>query len=318
MPWVKVDDHFDEHPKLAAVGPLGWGFWLAGLAYSNRNLTDGFIPWSKALSLASFEVIGPDQDYRILALADAADPDGVQPASIVTVEWVFDLLVSAGLWERVANGFHIHDYDQYQPSREAVLAEREAARERMQKVRSARSANTDRSSPEVRPNNRRSSPNPVPVPVPVPSLSPPMSEKDTPLPPKGGSARASRKPDLAGFDQFWRFYPRRVSRADAEKAWAKLNREERGAAIAAIQAQLAWPCFTESPPDKQPHPATWLNGRRWEDEPPQVAIRSPASKSNGTYVNPITEWRRQQEAGRADSMPDAIETHFRVAEGQPR
>jgi hypothetical protein len=27
------------------VSPTVWGVWLAGLAYANRNLTDGFIPW---------------------------------------------------------------------------------------------------------------------------------------------------------------------------------------------------------------------------------------------------------------------------------
>lgn len=31
MVWVKIDDHFDEHPKMQQIGPLGWGYWLAGL-----------------------------------------------------------------------------------------------------------------------------------------------------------------------------------------------------------------------------------------------------------------------------------------------
>ena len=56
MPWVKIDDHFSEHPKHARVGPPGWGYWLAGLAYANRNLTDGFIPHAVAYSLATWTV----------------------------------------------------------------------------------------------------------------------------------------------------------------------------------------------------------------------------------------------------------------------
>ena len=28
MPWIKVDDHFDEHPKIAKCGPLGIAMWL--------------------------------------------------------------------------------------------------------------------------------------------------------------------------------------------------------------------------------------------------------------------------------------------------
>ena len=44
MPWVRIDDGYADHPKMAAVGPLGQALWLAGLAYCNRYLTDGFIP----------------------------------------------------------------------------------------------------------------------------------------------------------------------------------------------------------------------------------------------------------------------------------
>ena len=66
MPWVRVDDHFNEHPKLAKVGPLGWGIWLAGLAYCNRNLTDGFIPLSIAEGFGgSFSTLdSPDKNGR--------------------------------------------------------------------------------------------------------------------------------------------------------------------------------------------------------------------------------------------------------------
>ena len=31
MPWVRLDDHFDEHPKLAEAGPLGLALWVAGM-----------------------------------------------------------------------------------------------------------------------------------------------------------------------------------------------------------------------------------------------------------------------------------------------
>ena len=67
-----------------------------------------------------------------------------------------------------------------------------------------------------------------------------------------------------GFAEFWNAYPRKVAKPDALKAWAKLKPDpDLQAAILdalAIQAR-AWT-------DKKyiPHPATWLNGRRWEDE----------------------------------------------------
>lgn len=106
MTWIKVDDHFDEHPKMAAIGPTGWGVWLGGLAYSNRNLTDGFIPQAIAWRFQAEKVVGQ--------------------------------LVQVGLWSEVAGGFQIHDYAQYQPSREQVFADRKRAAERQKRFRNGR------------------------------------------------------------------------------------------------------------------------------------------------------------------------------------
>lgn len=43
--WVKVDDHFDEHPKWADAPGDSIALWLAALAWCNRNdSTEGYIP----------------------------------------------------------------------------------------------------------------------------------------------------------------------------------------------------------------------------------------------------------------------------------
>lgn len=123
MPWVKIDDHFSEHPKHAMVGPLGWGVWLAGLAYCNRALTDGFIPRSVARTLASFEVV--DREGRVWKLSRTSGMTGHD----IDADWVIGLLVEAGLWEEVPGGYRVHDYLDYQPSRDDVLREREKKRE---------------------------------------------------------------------------------------------------------------------------------------------------------------------------------------------
>lgn len=107
MPWVRIDDHFDEHPKMSRVGPLGWGVWLAGLAYCNRNLTDGFIPWSKARALGSFEIV--DDDGRIWEISRSSGLAGED----VTADWVIGLLVDAGLWEEVTGGYRMVPSDLY-------------------------------------------------------------------------------------------------------------------------------------------------------------------------------------------------------------
>ena len=70
------------------------------------------------------------------------------------------------------------------------------------------------------------------------------------------------------FEEFWTAYPKKKAKEAAKKAWAKLKPDETlGKAI--IQA------VTESAKTKDwkkengkyiPYPATYLNGKRWEDE----------------------------------------------------
>src|SRR3990170_7480618 len=113
MPWIRVDDHYDEHPKFARAGPLGMAMWLAGLAYCNRNLTDGFIPWTIARTLMSWDYL------------DATGPTHIYVDSgNVTCEYVTGLLLDVGLWDEVDGGYRVHDYVDFQPTKAQVRAER--------------------------------------------------------------------------------------------------------------------------------------------------------------------------------------------------
>jgi hypothetical protein len=44
MTWAKLDDHFFEHPKAIAAGPMACLLYIGGLTYANRFLTDGHFP----------------------------------------------------------------------------------------------------------------------------------------------------------------------------------------------------------------------------------------------------------------------------------
>lgn len=121
MAWIQIDDHYDEHPKHAAAGPLGQALWLAGLAYCNRNLTDGFIPWSTARRLLSWEYLGPDDGnergrkvYHIGASCGMHGED-------VTCELVINILLDVELWEEVDGGYQVHDYKDWQKSKDEIL-----------------------------------------------------------------------------------------------------------------------------------------------------------------------------------------------------
>src|SRR5690606_10602525 len=146
MAWVRIDDHFTEHPKLVQAGPLGVAMQIAALCYANRHLTDGELP---ANIVARFM---PTVCYDH------------ETGEEITWRDVADRLVEIGIWHKTESGYVIHDYLEYQPSKADVEAGRAAARERMARIRSKRKANQSRSSDDVRANTERSSPSPNPNP----------------------------------------------------------------------------------------------------------------------------------------------------------
>ena len=166
MPWVRVDDGYAEHPKMLAVGPLGQALWLAGLAYCNRNLTDGFIPWAAASRLVSWEMLRRTEDGREL-IWQIGIGTGMHGED-VSNKFVVDMLIDVGLWDEVAGGYRVHDYDDYQPTKAQVMAEREA------KVAAGRAGGkataAARGAAPAKPTGQAKSqpvPNPKPVPNPV-------------------------------------------------------------------------------------------------------------------------------------------------------
>lgn len=91
----------------------------------------------------------------------------------------------------------------------------------------------------------------------------PKKEKEPPNPP---AANAASMPD--GFANFWHVYPRHTGKANAVKAWAKLkpNEELQAQILASVAVQAKSRDWLKDGGQFIPHPATWLNGRRWEDE----------------------------------------------------
>lgn len=103
MSWFRVDDGFHNHPKVMQAGTPAAGLFIRCGSYAAQHLTDGFVP------------------------DDVVKTYGTR--AMVT------RLVDAGLFVRVPGGYKIHDYLDWNPSREKVLAEREAARVRQARKR---------------------------------------------------------------------------------------------------------------------------------------------------------------------------------------
>lgn len=100
---------------------------------------------------------------------------------------------------------------------------------------------------------------------------------DDPLEGEGEENSISGKERARTFAEFWSAYPLKKARAKAESAWAKLTAEEAALCKGAILAQIAANHFRgKDGQDYVPHGATWLNGRRWEDEIAQASEEKPA------------------------------------------
>lgn len=94
---------------------------------------------------------------------------------------------------------------------------------------------------------------------PTPSSSS-SSSVNTPLPPEGDSS--------VEFDSFWTAYPRKVAKQAAIKSWKRLkpSPELKDRILADLRIRSLSPDWLKDGGKFVPNPATYLNGRRWEDE----------------------------------------------------
>ena len=67
------------------------------------------------------------------------------------------------------------------------------------------------------------------------------------------------------FEEFWAAYPRKVAKAVARKAFARLSEQQQLDACKAIANHIAYWKAKETDLEYIPHASSWLNGERWED-----------------------------------------------------
>jgi hypothetical protein len=87
--WVKFDDNFTEHPKVAGLDDRSFRLWVTAIAYSARFRLDGCIPRADFMRLA--REISARKAHRTC-------------------------LISARLLREACDHFEIHDYSDYQPT----------------------------------------------------------------------------------------------------------------------------------------------------------------------------------------------------------
>lgn len=112
MPWVKLDDRFPSHRKVSLLSDRAFRLYVSALCWSSENLTEGLIR---------------DRELSVVAR--------VRGAKAATQE-----LEEARLWNRVAGGWQIHDFLEYNPDRAKVKSEREANAARQKAFRERKKA----------------------------------------------------------------------------------------------------------------------------------------------------------------------------------
>ena len=98
MPWVRLDDRFPSHRKVALLSDRAFRLHVTALCWCSENLTEGAI--------------------RERELAVISRIRGAKKAALELEE--------AGLWDRTEDGWAVHDYLEYNPDRARVQADRNA------------------------------------------------------------------------------------------------------------------------------------------------------------------------------------------------
>lgn len=96
-------------------------------------------------------------------------------------------------------------------------------------------------------------------------------------------------PDL--FDAFWNAYPRKDSKQNARKAFAKAAKAHGSGKL--IEEIQRWAGLWESAGVEKrfiPHAATWLNGQRWDDEPPPPRLKAVSGDPEDWRGAPKMPW----------------------------
>lgn len=88
----------------------------------------------------------------------------------------------------------------------------------------------------------------------------------------------------AKFEIFWRSYPKKVGKGAAETVFKRIKPDDAllTTMLNAISKAKTSPQWTKDGGQYIPNPATWLNQRRWEDEPTQVSP-APADYQRRQY-----------------------------------
>ncbi len=107
------------------------------------------------------------------------------------------------------------------------------------------------------------------------------------------------------FRKFYGAYPKKIAKQNAVKAFNKLNPDERllEKILSAITQAKKSEDWLKDDGKYIPHPATWLNGKRWEDE---IELSESCKSSKETEFDKRDKRSMEEKAADADRLKNVV------------
>jgi hypothetical protein len=231
--WLRLSDDYIDHPKFTHLSDGAFRLWHEAMAFCRKYQTDGLIPMATAKAFKSFSP---------------------KRATVLLTPWTEG---ANPLWRQVEGfGYKVHDYLQWNLSKEQEQADRRGAKARMRSARGAAVTNGE----QVDDSDTRTNGD---------VLGMGMDRK--------GESSLDGKDQYANFNAFWSAYPKKKAKDDAQRAWDKRrpNDELLAVMLRALERQKHSPDWQKESGRYIPFPATWLNQARWTDEDAEVGSLVP-------------------------------------------
>ena len=182
------------------------------------------------------------------------------------------------------------------------LVRAESAKYRAKQVESGKAGASKRWSNPQNPSDPNRVPMPTPLPTPLPTpMANQCPQDSSPSPSPTNTPKAPKGAEPVGFADFWGVYPRKESKVKAINAWKKNEPDQatQSRILKDVVARKASEAWTKENGQYIPHPASYLNQRRWEDliEVPQtkemLADKLRAHPGNPNHVAHSTATSQQ-------------------------
>ncbi len=129
-----------------------------------------------------------------------------------------------------------------------------------------------------------------------PLLNPesPLLNPESPLLKPPYAQSGAKRSKNGNFELFWKAYPKKKSKGQAEKAFDKINPDEQllASMIAMIERAKKSEDWLKAGGQYIPHPATWLNAKGWEDEEVERdELSGKVSDTTRRNIAALQDWR---------------------------